>query len=153
MKVLSAIFTVLLIFSLSACSENKQENKNIKENELFELNQSMEDSETLKIVTEKEKYSAEDTVIRYSITNVGDTEGCIAGDDHCFTLQILKDGEWMRVGTKIEQYWNELALILPAGQTENREINLNEYFHLPLEKGEYRIAVENLVSNTFEISS
>ena len=106
----------------------------------------------LKIVIEKETYSIEDKVIKYSITNTSDFEQSIAGDDDCFSLQILVDGEWKRIGTKKEHYWNSLGLILPSGETEQREIDLDEYFNLPLEKGTYRIAVENLASNTIKIS-
>ncbi len=108
-------------------------------------------SESLKIVTEKEAYSIEDKVIKYSITNISDFEECIAGDDDCFSLHKLDDGKWKSVGTKKDHYWNELGLILPTAETEYREIDLDEYFYLPLDKGTYRIAVENLVSNTFEI--
>ena len=121
-------------------------------NELFDLTTEPNSSETLKIVTEKEIYSIEDKVIKYSITNLSDFEQCIAGDDDCFSLQMLVNDEWKRVGTKKEHYWNSLGLILPSMDTEQREINLDEYFNLPLKKGTYRIAVENLVSNTFEIS-
>ena len=121
-------------------------------NELFDLTTEPNSSETLKIVTEKEIYSIEDKVIKYSITNLSDFEQCIAGDDDCFSLQMLVNDEWKRVGTKKEHYWNSLGLILPSMDTEQREINLDEYFNLPLNKGTYRIAVENLVSNTFEIS-
>ena len=121
-------------------------------NELFDLTTEPNSSVTLKIVTEKEIYSIEDKVIKYSITNLSDFEQCIAGDDDCFSLQMLVNDEWKRVGTKKEHYWNSLGLILPSMDAEQREINLDEYFNLPLNKGTYRIAVENLVSNTFEIS-
>ena len=103
-------------------------------------------------MTEKEKYSTEDTVIRYTVTNISDEEAAIAGDDNCFTLHIRKDGEWKSVGTKTEHYWNEIALILEPEQTIEREIKLEDYFYLPLEKGEYQICMESITSNTFEIS-
>lgn len=149
MKKIAVIFIIIMLLGLSACSNNTD---TAPKNELHEINQNVSKSGTVEIVTEKEKYSQNDTIIKYTITNNSDEESAIAGDDHCFTLQFLKDGEWMRVGTKIEHCWNELALILPTEQSVNREIELETYFNLPLEKGEYRIAVEGLISNTFEIS-
>ena len=103
-------------------------------------------------VTEKESYSTEDTVIKYSVTNISDDEICIAGDDNCFELHKLVDGEWKRVVTKTEHNWNEIGLVLMPNQTEKREINLTDFYDLPLEKGEYRICMEYFASNTFEIS-
>lgn len=144
MKKLSVIFVAMILFMLSACSQNG--------NKLFDINYKTYSSDTLKFVTEKESYSLNDTVIRYSITNIGDEEECIAGDDNCFVLHKLVDGEWKRVGTKTEHAWTLPALILMPNQTEKREIELENYFYLPLEKGTYRISVEYLVSDTFKIS-
>ena len=127
---------------LSACSNA---------NELADINRDTTSSKKLEFVTEKEKYSKEDTVIRYSVTNITDKEQAIAGDENCFTLEKLVDGEWMWVGTKIDHAWNALAMILPPGQTETREIDLQEYFHLPLDKGEYRIVMEGMYSNSFTV--
>lgn len=131
----------------ASCNE-----EDIKSNELFEITNEPQPSENIKVETEKDKYSADDNVIKYSITNTSDFEQSIAGDDDCFSLQILVDGEWKRLGTKKEHYWNSLAQILNPSQTVQREIDLDEYFNSPLSKGTYRIAVEELVSNTFEIS-
>lgn len=143
MKKLSVIFVVVMAFVLSSCSLNG--------NKLFDIDYAVCSSKTLKFVTEKETYSSDDTVIRYSITNISDKEDCIAGDDDCFELHKLVDGEWKWVGTKEDHAWNALGLILEPNQTEKREIKLDEYYHLPLEKGKYRIAMEHIVSNTFEI--
>lgn len=144
--------TVIKGFSYSLSDDTyDEEYKNRKTNKLFDITTGPYSSDTLKIVTEKETYSIEDKVIKYSITNVDDKEHSIAGDSDCFSLHILVDGEWKQVGTKSEHYWNSLAQILNPNQIVQREINLEEYFNLPLDKGTYRIAVENLVSNTFEI--
>ena len=129
-----------------------EKSTNNKSNELFDIAIEPYSSDDLKIITEKDRYSLTDKVIKYSITNISSEENCIAGDDDCFTLQKLVDGKWKRVGTKKEHYWNELGLIMNSNQTEQREIDLNEYFYLPLDKGTYRITVESLVSNTFEIA-
>ncbi|MBQ8202830.1 MAG: hypothetical protein IJZ75_00930 [Clostridia bacterium] len=142
MKKISIVFVLMMLIILSACSKNK----------LFDINHETYSSDKLEFVTEKESYSSNDTVIRYSITNIGADENCIAGDDNCFELHKLVDGEWKRVGAKIDHSWTLEGLILYPNQTEVREIILEEFFHLPLEKGTYRIAVEDLVSNTFEIS-
>lgn len=143
MKKIAILFVVMVLFLLSGCQ---------KSNKLFDIDNEAKASQNLKLVTEKEEYSETDTVIRYSITNISDSEQCIAGDDDCFSLEKLMDGEWKRVGTKIEHAWNSLGLILPPGKTEEREIKLDNYFYLPLEKGEYRITVEFIASNTFKIS-
>lgn len=143
MKKLSVIFVVVMAFVLSSCSLNS--------NIPFDIDYKTHSPDSLKFVTEKKTYSSDDTVIRYSITNIDDKEYCIAGDDDCFELHRLVDGEWKWVGTKRDHYWNEWGLILEPNQTEEREIKLDEYYHLPLEKGKYRISVEGIVSNTFEI--
>ena len=151
-KGIGNITVIEITGGIGAINVKFEENKNLKTNELFDITTEPISSEALKIVIEKETYSIEDKVIKYSITNTSDFEQSIAGDDDCFSLQILVDGEWKRIGTKKEHYWNSLGLILPSGETEQREIDLDEYFNLPLEKGTYRIAVENLASNTFKIS-
>lgn len=139
--ILVLVFTIL--FTLSACS--------LRKNKLYDLEREMHTYESVKCVTEKEKYSAEDIVIRYTMTNITNEEAWINSDDACFELQKLVDGKWKWVGTKVEHCWTEAAQLLPSNQSETREINLDEYFYLPLEKGEYRILIENIVSNTFEI--
>ena len=144
MKKISILFVVMTLLLLSACSANR--------NKLFEISYQAEVSDKLEFVTEKEKYSAEDTTIHFTITNISEQEQTIAADSGCFSLEKLENGEWKRVGTKIEHAWNSLALILPPKATEEREINLDEYFYLPLDKGEYRITVERMASNTFEVA-
>lgn len=145
--------TVIKGFSYSLSDDTyDEEYKNRKTNKLFDITTEPYSLDALKIVTEKEAYSIEDKVIKYSITNTDDKEHSIAGDSDCFSLHMLVEGEWKRLGTKSEHSWNSLAQILNPNQIEQREIDLDEYFNLPLDKGTYRIAVENLVSNTFEIS-
>ena len=144
LKKLLIFLAVILILTLTACTQPN--------NPLFDIENTFNTTLPIKIVTDKEVYSADDTVIRFTITNTGDSEGSIAADSGCFTLQKLVDNEWKRVGTKTEHCWTALALILPPDATEEREIKLNDYFNLPLDKGTYRIAVEYLLSNTFEIN-
>ncbi len=133
-----------ILFSLSACSRNK--------NKLYDIQHQIQPYTKVKCVTEKERYSVEDTVIRFTITNISDEDACINPDDDCFELQKFVDGEWKWVGEKVDHYWTELAYYLPPNESETREINLEEYFYLPLEKGEYRIEISGIISNTFEIS-
>ena len=139
-----AVLVVAILLTLSACS--------LQKNKLYDINREPYTNNSIKFVTDKEKYSADDTVIRYSVTNISDEESGINSDSNCFELHKLVDGKWKRVGTKIDHFWTDAALILMPNQTETREIKLEDYFHLPLENGKYRIAVEGLVSNTFEIS-
>lgn len=143
MKKISIIFVVMALLLLTSCSVNR--------NKLFDISYEAVSSENLKFVTEKRKYSTEDTTIRYFITNISNQEQFIAGDSSCFSLEKLENGEWKRVGTKTEHAWNSLGLVLMPNQTEEREIKLNDYFHLPLERGKYRISVERIASNTFEV--
>ena len=138
------MLVVTILFTLSACSVHK--------NKLYDIEREIHTYEGVICVTEKENYSVDDTVIRYSVTNVSNEESGMNSDSNCFELHKLVDGKWKRVGTKKDHYWTDLALILMPNQVETREINLDDYFYLPLEKGEYRIVVENIVSNTFEIS-
>lgn len=143
-KIIAAVAGICSFFLLlTACSQQG--------NGLFDISSEVFPSEDINFVTEKESYSLQDEVIRYSITNTGAEELCIAGDDNCFELHKLVDGEWKRVGEKTEHYWNSLGQVLKPGQTEEREIKLEEYYSLPLEKGEYRIVSEGLVSGVFEI--
>lgn len=144
MKKLSVIFLTIILFALSACSANK--------NKLYDIQHQISNYTDVKCVTEQQEYSQDVKVIRYTLTNVTDDDAWINSDNACFELQKLVDGEWKWVGTKEDHYWTELAQLLPAGSSETREINLDQYFYLPLEKGEYRIEIEGILSNTFEIS-
>lgn len=141
MKKISILFVLMILITLSACSQNK----------LFNINYETYSSDHFKFVTEKESYSSEDTVIRYTITNISDEETTVNSDANCFELHRLVNGEWKRVGTKIDHGCTYESLILEPNQTETREIDLEKYYHLPLEKGKYRICIETLVSDTFEI--
>ena len=142
-KRLLGFILVIAVLLLSSCGQ--------KENKYFKLKGEFQTSKTLKIVT-KESFEQDCTVIDYYISNVGFKEHSIAGDDNCFELHKLVDGEWKRVGTKNDHEWTLVALILEPHQTEERQIKLEDYFHLPLESGEYRIAVGTYLSNTFTIS-
>ena len=144
MKKLSVIFIAIILLVLSACSGNK--------NKLYDIQHQIPNYTDIKCTTEKEIYSADDTVIRYTITNVTEDESWINSDNACFELQKLVDGSWKSVGTKKDHFWTEMAQLLPPGSSETREINLDEYFYLPLEKGEYRIEIEGVLSNTFYFS-
>lgn len=139
-----AVLAVTVLITLSACSRNK--------NKLYDIQHQISNYTDVKCVTEKQEYSADNTVIRYTLTNITDGEAWINSDRNCWELHKLVDGEWKSVGEKVDRHWTELAQLLPAGESETREINLQDYFYLPLEKGEYRIEVEGILSNTFKIS-
>ena len=142
MKKFAILFFVILLCLLSACS---------KENKLFDIDYKVYTYDSIRFATEKEVYSKDDTVIEYSIKNISEEEASINSDSNCFSLHILVDSQWKEVGKKIDSEWTELALILEPGQTEEREINLEEYYHLPLQEGTYRICMEGELSETFEI--
>ena len=138
------VLLFLVIFVFSGCG---------KENKLFDLDEKhYYTTDALKFVTEKENYSTKDTIITYSITNISKQEHSIAADDNCIELHKLQDGKWKTVGVKTDQNWNALARILYPGEVEKRNLNLEDYFYLPLEKGTYRLSVEYLLSEPFVIS-
>ncbi len=138
------VLILAILFALSACSENT--------NKLYNIERKIHVSGKLKCVTEKEKYSADDTVIRYTITNVSDKEIGIPADSNCFELHKLVDGGWKGVSPNCDTSYNELARILKPGESVTREIKLDLYYYLPLEKGDYSVYVQGIYSNTFEIS-
>ena len=121
-------------------------------NKLYDIQHQIPNYTDIKCVTEKETYSKDVTVIRYTLTNVTEGEAWINPDKACFDLQKQVDGVWKSVGTKVDHYWTEMAMLLPPGESETREINLEDYFYLPLEEGTYRIEIEGILSNNFEIS-
>ncbi len=138
-----AMLSFAILF-VSACSENP--------NKLYDIEHEITSAPDLKCVTEKQEYSADDKVIRYTITNIGEQDAWINSSDECFALHKLVDGKWKLVDEKVDHFWTEMAQQLPPKSVETREINLYKYFNLPLEKGEYRIVIENVVSNTFKVS-
>lgn len=142
-KRLLGFILIIAVLLLSSCGQ--------KENKYFKLKGEFQTSQTLKIVT-KESFEENCKVIDYYISNVGFEEHSIPGDENSFMLQKLVDGEWKRVGTKNNHEWTLVDLILEPHQTEERQIKLEDYFHLPLESGEYRIAVGEYLSNTFTVS-
>ena len=138
------ILVFAIVFTLSACSGQK--------NKLHDIQHQISNYTDIKCITEKETYSKADTVIRYTLTNVTAKEAWINPDKACFDLQKQVDGVWKSVGTKVDHYWTEMAMLLPSGESETREINLEDYFYLPLDEGTYRIEIEGILSNNFEVS-
>ncbi len=143
MKKLVVFLLVAIILTLSGCSK--------EENKLYRLKGEYETSKDLQVIAHRE-YSLEDTELNYYITYLGDEEGAVADDHNCFELHKLVDGKWKRVGTKVNQEWNDMALVMEPHQVDERKIELDDYFYLPLEAGEYRIAVGTYLSNVFTIS-
>lgn len=144
MKKIAICFIIIVLTVLTSCGSKK--------NPLYDIQHQIPNYTDIKCVTEKETYSKADTVIQYTLTNVTDDEAWINPDKACFDLQKQVDGEWKSVGTKIDHYWTEVAMLLPPGESETREIKLDNYFYLPLDEGTYRIEVEGILSNTFKIS-
>ena len=108
------------------------------------------------IVTEKEVYSTEDTVINYTLYVIEDypNETISMGLDHILALHKLINGKWYRVPLKDEEMVlnRYLDCNVSPGAIYYREIDLSKYFHLPLPAGEYRIlADDDIVSNNFTI--
>lgn len=140
-KFLLGIATVLCIVLMFCCCN---------ENKVFESDIELIENSDLEIVTQSSEYSKDTKKVVYTITNKADKESSCSAEG--FSLQKLEDGVWMTVGFKKTIGFNALAQVLALGEKTQREIDLNEYFHLPLEKGEYRIIVDYTASNTFLIN-
>ena len=119
-----SFFVLIMAFVMSGCGKNK----------LYDIERDITPAENIVCVTEKEKYSTDDTVIRYSITNVGDEDGAVNGDVNCFELHKLVDNEWKRVGTMKEHYWTELALIYRQSKPKHVKLILTSIFICRLKK-------------------
>ena len=138
--ILNAAVVLCIVLIFSSCKSNK----------LFESDTDLTVDSDLEILTEWDKYSAETEKIIYTITNK--KSGEISCSAEGFSLQKFENDEWKTVGFKSDIVFNELAQILKSGEKTRREIKLSEYFHLPLEKGEYRIIVDYTPSNVFVIN-
>lgn len=137
---LLTVLIVLIICSLCSCTS--------KENLLFDLNYEVKEPKNFTIITEQTKYNHDIKTISYSILNTGSEELAIGTE---FELHYKTNDGWKWVGFKKETYFEYLAFILYPGEDKIYQRELEEYFNLPLESGEYRIVQDGYASNVFII--
>ena len=106
-------------------------------------------SEDLVLKTEFDSYSTDVTEIKFTVKNISDEEQAFG-----FKMHLLKnvEGEWKVVEYQKEVYWIDLAQVLESGAEAEKIIKLDEWYRLPLAKGEYKIVLsDDAVSNSFKI--
>lgn len=97
---------------------------------------------TAVIKTEKQVYTTDVKTIVFQIYN-NDTDECSFATDG-YKLEIKKGNKWAEVPYKNNiMYFELLAVIIGPSESWKTELNLDELYHLPLEKGVYRIGNEN----------
>lgn len=142
-KILLLFTLIAIVLSLRGCNHQVS-------NKLWELDENIEYCQYPDIIfkTEKEVYSVNEKTIKYSFVYTGTEEDAVG---EYFALHIKKDGVWKAVAYNRDVAFFDMAWILEPNIPRNCEENLEEYYNLPLEPGEYRIACEELVSETFFI--
>ena len=143
-KILVILLSVFLVFTLVGCNKTN----------LYDLEEEFVTAESrgLSFNAEKEIYTAEDTVINYTIQNNTDEMQPVGNNNHW--LHYKTEDGWKRVNRSYKnkkKYAITLknTVILPAG-SGTFKINLSRY-KLPLEKGEYRIERCGRVSESFMV--
>ncbi len=143
-KLLAFLLCILLIFTLSACGSKTNKLDNINESLYYE-------QKGITFVTEKTEYSTDVKEITYTITNISTGEQCISGDRH-FELHYKTESGWKIVCYNKDVMFKDIARVLQPNESVTQTINLEEYFYLPLQSGEYRITDSYSLSNVFTVS-
>lgn len=131
------LMAILLILALVSCDKNR----NVKLTAIDE--NSIVENSSFTITTTKSIYSTEDTVIEYVILNLKDSEVTYPCD--YIYLHKLQDGIWYEVAFKDDMVcFEDLAGVLMPNQSVTVKLDLNDDFALPLEAGQYRIAMGQL---------
>ena len=87
----------------------------------------------------------EGSVLTAKITNTTDEEN---GYSEYFSVQALIDGEWYDIPAEDDVAFNDIAWILPAGESAEKQYDYSWYGDLP--NGTYRLVVEG-ASAEFDI--
>ncbi len=106
------------------------------------------------MTTEFSAYSPDVKVINLIITNQGESES--GYEAYEFSLHRKENGEWKRIDFKPDENGSApnfpaLAGVLNPGETVTKKIELEKYFDLPLQPGEYKI-VKGHLSAEFDVS-
>ncbi len=144
-KILVILLSVFLVFTLVGCNKTN----------LYDLEEEYVTAESrgLSFKAEKESYTAEDTVINYTIqNNTEEMQGIGNGHD----LHYKTEDGWKKVGWNLKKKKNTVykvnlvdKILLP-GQSGTDTLPLSRY-KLPLPKGEYRIERRGMVSESFMV--
>lgn len=106
-------------------------------------------SEDLVLKTEFDSYSTDVTEIKFTVKNISNEEQAFG-----FKMHLLKyvEDEWKVVEYQKDVYWIDLAQVLEPGGEAEKTIKPDEWYRLPLAKGEYKIVLsDDAVSNSFKI--
>lgn len=142
-KILTFSLVLLLMTFIVGCST--------KENKLMDLNEEIYyEPKGMSFTTEKTEYSTDVKEISYTIVNISSEEKCVSGDQD-FELHYKTENGWKMVKYNKNVAFNALARILKPNEQVSYTLDLEEYYNLPLQAGEYRITDEYMVSNTFKI--
>ncbi|MBQ8791980.1 MAG: hypothetical protein IJZ51_11820 [Ruminiclostridium sp.] len=106
------------------------------------------------MTTEFSTYSPDVKVINLIITNQGENES--GYEAYEFSLHRKENGEWKRIDLRPDENGSApnfpaLAGVLNPGETVTKKIELEKYFDLPLQPGEYKI-VKGHLSAEFSVS-
>lgn len=145
-KVITILLSVFLVLSLVGCNSPK----------LYDLEEEFVTADTrgLSFKAEKEIFTAEDTIINYTIqNNTEEMQGIGNGQE----LHYKTEDGWKAVGKKTKKLKKNVkykktlknVVVLP-NESGTSTINLDGY-ELPLEKGEYRIERYGMVSESFTV--
>lgn len=99
------------------------------------------------MTTEFSTYSPAVKVINLIITNRGENES--AYEAYEFSLHRKESGKWKRMDFKLDKNGNApdfpaLAGVLNPSESVTKKIDLEKYFDLPLQPGEYKIVKGHL---------
>ena len=135
------ISIVLIFCVLCSCTS--------KDNKLLDLDCKVKEPKNFTFITERTEYYGDIKTISYSITNISTEEIGIGTE---FELHYKTDDGWKVVAFKKDMFFYDLAWILNPGESKIYQLELEEYYNLPLKPGEYRIVKDGYTSNVFKVN-
>lgn len=128
-KSIGIVVMVVLMLTMAACAQGPDIGS-LTLSEYGELNDA---GIVMRIVDETVTTRTDSVTIAYS--NHTDTEVVFGKEPH---LEIENEGSWYVVPVKEDAAWEEIAYILPPGESEEKEFALKSYYGT-LDPGHYRI--------------
>ncbi len=155
MKKTVLLFISVALFLLCSCDNLKTENDNLasevsndisSDNYVSDIPSAVDSTvqdKTAVIKTEKQIFTTDVKTIVFQIYNNDTDERSFATDG--YKLEIKKGNKWVEVPYKKNNimYFELLAVIIGPSESWKTELDLDELYDLPLEKGIYRIGNEN----------
>lgn len=136
------LFIIFTLLTLSSCVA--------KDNALLDLEENIAQPQKFSFKTEHTEYNNDVKTISYIITNNCDEE--IVFTTEAFELQYKTNDGWKVVAFKKDMAFYELSTVLKPNESSTDEIQLDQYYNLPLLSGEYRIIKDSYTSNVFEVN-